>query len=247
MMNQSIDEHYINPRLVDIYDLENPWSEDTDYYLSLATKKEMNILDLGCGTGILTCAFAAKGHFVTGVDPSPQMIEKAKKKNHADKVNWICSPAENFHSNQKFDLITMTGHVFQIFNTENKRRKILKIMRSHLSKGGIVSFESLNPSLKLWENWTPDTLKAIVNGEETIKCWKEIISVESDNVHFHNIYQFPDTTFTSQSTLGFLKYKDLKKIVEQEEFNVLHVYGDWSRAPFTENSKEIILVMESKG
>ena len=69
-MQKSIDEHYINPRLVTIYDLENPWSENIDYYLSLATKNKMNILDLGCGTGILACAFADKGHLVTSVDPS---------------------------------------------------------------------------------------------------------------------------------------------------------------------------------
>ena len=49
------------------------------------------------------------------------MLEQAKRKNPADKVNWVRSPAENFHSDQKFDLITMTGHVFQIFTTEEAK------------------------------------------------------------------------------------------------------------------------------
>ena len=42
-MKTQVDTHYLNPRLVAIYDLENPWAKETDYYLSLATKDKMNI------------------------------------------------------------------------------------------------------------------------------------------------------------------------------------------------------------
>jgi hypothetical protein len=31
-----LDEHYTNPRLVDLYDIENPLGADTDFYLGLA-------------------------------------------------------------------------------------------------------------------------------------------------------------------------------------------------------------------
>ena len=246
-MKNLADEHYLNPRLVAIYDLENPWAKDTDYYLSLAIKDKMNILDLGCGTGTLTCAFAAKGHCVTGVDPSEQMLIQAKRKQGADKVKWICARAENFLSNQRFDLITMTGHVFQIFITDEEIQNILKTMQLHLSKKGIISFESLNPRAELWENWTSDTYQILTKDKKTVKCWKEIISIEDTKVSFYNIYQFPDTTLKSQSTLGFRNYKDLKIKIEQGGFNISQTYGDWSRTPFTENSKEIIFVLESKG
>ena len=247
IMKHQIDEHYLNPRLVDIYDFENPWAEDTDYYLSLATKNKMNILDLGCGTGILACAFSAKGHYVTGVDPSEQMLEQAKKKQGANKVKWVCSRAEDFCSNQRFDLIIMTGHVFQIFITDEEIQNILKTMRLHLSKEGIISFEVLNPSVKLWKNWTSDTCKIFTKDKETIKCWKEIISIEDTKVTFYNIYQFPDTVLKSQSTLGFRSHKDLKAKIEKEGFNISQAYGDWFQTPFTENSKEIIFVLKSKG
>lgn len=245
-MNTPIDTHYLNPRLVAIYDLENPWAKDTDYYLSLATKNKMNILDLGCGTGTLTCVFANKGHCVTGVDPSEQMLEQAKKKKGADKVKWICSRAEDFHSNQKFDLITMTGHVFQVFITDEEIQNILKTIKLHLSEGGIVSFESLNPSVQIWDNWASGTLQTFTKDKETIKCWKEIISTEGTKVSFYNVYQFPDAILKTRSTWGFHSYKDLNGKIEKEGFNISQVYGDWSRTPFTENSKEIIFVLESQ-
>ena len=245
-MKTQVDTHYLNPRLVAVYDLENPWAKDTDYYLSLATKEKMNILDLGCGTGTLTCAFANKDHYVTGVDPSEQMLEQAKKKQGADKVRWVCSGAEDFRSNQKFDLITMTGHVFQVFITDEDIQNILKTMKLHLSKEGIISFESLNPSVQQWDKWTSGTLQTLTTNKETIKCWKEIISIEGTKVNFYNVYQFPDTTLKTKSTWGFYSYKDLKIKIEQEGFNISQVYGDWSQTPFTDNSREIIFVLKSK-
>ncbi|WOO39119.1 class I SAM-dependent methyltransferase [Anaerocolumna sp. AGMB13020] len=41
--------------------------------------KSQNILDLGCGTGLLTAELARKSGCVLGIDGSPDMIEKARK------------------------------------------------------------------------------------------------------------------------------------------------------------------------
>src|SRR5215831_10422773 len=50
-----LDRHYTDPRLVELYDLENPRGVDTDFYIRLAAELDAHrILDLGCGTGLLT-------------------------------------------------------------------------------------------------------------------------------------------------------------------------------------------------
>ena len=44
-----------DPRIVDLYDLDNPDGPDHDFYRALADSRDArSILDLGCGTGILT-------------------------------------------------------------------------------------------------------------------------------------------------------------------------------------------------
>ncbi len=39
-----------------------------------------DVLDVGCGTGTLTCLLAAAGHRVTGVDLAPRMVGQARAK-----------------------------------------------------------------------------------------------------------------------------------------------------------------------
>src|SRR5215471_14490353 len=46
----------------------------------LAPKAGERILDLGCGTGVLTAEIAARGAEVLGVDRSEEMIAQARKK-----------------------------------------------------------------------------------------------------------------------------------------------------------------------
>ncbi|MCB1717865.1 MAG: class I SAM-dependent methyltransferase, partial [Candidatus Competibacteraceae bacterium] len=74
------DTHYEDPRLAAIYDALNPWAADTDFYLSLAPAQPARILDLGCGTGLLACAYANAGHAVVAVDPAAPMLALAREK-----------------------------------------------------------------------------------------------------------------------------------------------------------------------
>lgn len=74
-----IDSHYTNPKLTKLYDLDSGWSKDREFYLSLSDRK-CEVLDLGCGTGLLDEAFAKRGHIVTAVDPSQEMLHIAQLK-----------------------------------------------------------------------------------------------------------------------------------------------------------------------
>ncbi len=76
-----LDLHYTDPALAELYDLDSGWSVDREFYLNLAGSTPKRILDLGCGTGLLGDALAARGHEVTGVDPAAAMLEVARRRN----------------------------------------------------------------------------------------------------------------------------------------------------------------------
>ncbi|MBC7763366.1 MAG: class I SAM-dependent methyltransferase, partial [Candidatus Saccharibacteria bacterium] len=68
-------------RLVELYDTDNPGGPDHDFYRQVADEIDARtILDLGCGTGMLTASFARAGRRVVGIDPSPNMLAYATKR-----------------------------------------------------------------------------------------------------------------------------------------------------------------------
>ena len=112
------DLHYDDPSLAAIYDITCGWSEDRNFYLALAGNPPKVVLDLGCGTGLLCDAYAARGHDVTGVDPSASMLDIARQKPHGTEVSWVEATAQDYRSDKRFDLIIMTGHAFQVLEDD---------------------------------------------------------------------------------------------------------------------------------
>ena len=47
------------------------------------------VLDLGCGTGLLATAIAARGPAVTGVDPAAAMLAIARDREGGGRVTWV--------------------------------------------------------------------------------------------------------------------------------------------------------------
>jgi 2-polyprenyl-3-methyl-5-hydroxy-6-metoxy-1,4-benzoquinol methylase len=70
-----------DPRIVELYDTDNGDGADHDYYRRLAESvRAESVLDLGCGTGLLTVSLATAGRTVVGIDPSLTMIRYARSR-----------------------------------------------------------------------------------------------------------------------------------------------------------------------
>ena len=107
-------EEFHDPRLVAIYDSWDPARVDTAFYLSLATELSVaSIIDIGCGTGAITCELAQRGHRVTGVDPSPTMLDVARNRDGSQLVRWVDGDARDLDG-PPADLAIMTAHVAQV-------------------------------------------------------------------------------------------------------------------------------------
>ncbi|HEX6564464.1 MAG TPA: class I SAM-dependent methyltransferase [Chthoniobacterales bacterium] len=240
------DLNYEDPRLAEIYDLDNPWAEDTDFYLSLADPGPCRVLDLGCGTGTLCCGLAQRGHSVTGVDPASPMLAIAASKPHAEKVEWIQSRAEDYRSEDRFDLIVMMGHVFQILLTDEEVLAVLTNVRRHLKPGGTAAFESRNPNIdwaRVWRTHAPAEHK-VPNGRlrETLQITSEF----GELISFQQQFEFPNQTLISSSTLRFLSRTRIEELIARSELITGEVFGDWDRSPFEpKQSPEMIFILET--
>lgn len=75
-----------------------------DYIINTVCVKRKNILDIGCGGGILSEKLSLRGANVTGIDKSNTLINVAKRK-YDSNVEYINVDIINFNSNVKYDII----------------------------------------------------------------------------------------------------------------------------------------------
>ena len=239
------DLHYEHPDLAAIYDLDSGWSADRDFYLALASGGPKRILDLGCGTGLLSDAYACLGHDVTGVDPAKAMLDVARTRPYGPVVNWVESSAQTFRTDRKFDLIIMTGHVFQVLLEDADFLAVFTTMREHLTEGGIIAFETRNPTADWQARWEGDT--ELRSGDQTIRQFR-IVWRQDDKkrTSFETRYEFPHNTFTSFSELLFLSRAEIEDRLRQAGLTANSVYGTWDKQPFNEDSSdEMIFIVEA--
>jgi ubiquinone/menaquinone biosynthesis C-methylase UbiE len=238
---------YREPRLARIYDPLNAVADKHSraFYLNLAGTTPKRILDMGCGTGLLACELAMRGHKVTGVDPAVAMLDIAKSKLGAEKVRWINSDAAGFSDSSYFDLIVMAGHVFQVFLDDNEATAALTNLRAHLAEGGKLAFETRNPRRREWADWIPDktTEQVDVIGVGRVQVYYNIASVDGELVTFETHFQFPtDDTIVTRSTLRFMEQMEVDQLMRRSGFRQFTWYGDWGRNLFSPDSPEILVI-----
>ena len=142
---------YIKDHIVKTFELKN----------SEKPLKNVKILDIGCGGGLLTEPMKKLGANVVGIDASEKNIQVAKihsKKNNLD-IEYKCASPENFSTKVKFDVILNMEIVEHVEDVNFFLKSSSKLLR----KGGIMFIATLNKTLKSY-------LFAII-GAEYILRW----------------------------------------------------------------------------
>lgn len=241
-----LDLHYVDPRLVELYDLDNPRGADTDFYVRLAADLGAHrILDLGCGTGLLTRELAAAdGRYVMGVDPSPAMLAVARRHPGAERVQWVEGDSSALGTPEA-DLAIMTGNVAQVFLDDEEWAATVRAIHAALRPGGHLAFESRNPEARGWERWNRDaTYERIDSPHGPMECWLELVSVGNDRVRFdgYNVFTATGEVVVASSELRFRSQAEITESLTSAGFTVEQVYGDWDRGPVTSASPVMVFI-----
>ena len=144
-------------------------------------KKKLNILDLGCGGGLVCESLAKLGCKVTGIDFVKDNIKVAKSHAKSNNLNitYDVQDLDRLNLNEKYDLIIM----FEVLEHLDDWRATLKKIKKFLKKDGRIILSTINRNLisyilaiKVAENllrWIPKNThdyEKFIKPEELKKC-----------------------------------------------------------------------------
>ena len=140
---------------------QNPRHTKIKKDLSGIVKKGMNVLDLGCGTGITTHYIAELGAKVIGVDLSPKLIEFAKLNSAHENAKYKVGDITRIDFGKKtFDVICLIDVMEHI-----PREKILDLIKNieqYTHQNTIIYLNIPDARLQYWlQNNRPEKLQII--------------------------------------------------------------------------------------
>ncbi|MGJ7442369.1 class I SAM-dependent DNA methyltransferase [Aquipuribacter sp. MA13-6] len=245
---------YEQPRLAALYDVENPGRWDQDFYLALALELgAVDVVDLGCGTGVLAVALAARGLRVTGVDPAAAMLELARRRPGAERVAWRQGHVGDL-PDAAADLVVMSGHVAQLFETDADWQQALVDVRRALRVGGHLAFEMRDPAARAWRGWTPQTTREVLAHPDggRYEAWVEVVQETVDAtgttvvLHGHTVLPTGEHVVTPE-TLRFRGQERLTADLAAVGLPVLRTWGDWDRSEVGAGTLELIVLARTDG
>jgi SAM-dependent methyltransferase len=243
-------ESYADPRLAALYDALNPSDAAAAFYLGLAGPPPARILDMGCGTGLLACEFAARGHDVTGADPAAAMLAVARGRPGGDRVRWVQADAAGLATPARFDLIVMTGHVFQLLRGDRDVSAALEVLAGHLAPGGRIAFETRNPAVREWQEWNPrDTRQRVEAAGLVADVHYDISAVAGELVTYETWFRFAGArdAVVVPDTLRFMDQAQVAAFLRAAGLTRVSWYGDWDGSPYGPASHEIIAIAAHDG
>ena len=169
--------------------------------------KDLKILDIGCGGGLISEPLARLGGEVTGIDASEKNIKVAKlhsKKNNLN-INYLNKSPEQLNNSEKFDIVLNLEVVEHVENVD----LYIKSCSNLLKKNGIMFTATLNRTIVSY-------IKAIV-GAEYILRWLPI------GTHDWNKFIKPEELEKKLSSANFSTI-DVKGL----EFNPL--FNKWKKS-----------------
>ncbi|MEU6357805.1 methyltransferase domain-containing protein [Streptomyces sp. NPDC047072] len=237
-----VDRSFGDPSLAALYDSLHPWGPGDDFCHGYVMGAE-SVLDVGCGTGRLLGRARAEGHRgrLTGLDPAAAMLVRARRRE--PRVEWVLGDLRSQLWDGEFDLVVMTGHVFQLLLGDEEVRDALKAVRGALGYRGRFVFETRNPTAREWETWTPDRVREVTGPDGgTVRVWRETEEPAGDRVTFTETFVGRRLHEVSRSTLRFVDPGTLSGLLAEAGLGVVERYGDWRRGPCTPTGPEIITV-----
>jgi ubiquinone/menaquinone biosynthesis C-methylase UbiE len=188
---------------VDDYDKHRPSypAEAIDWILATSgAVRGARVVDLGCGTGIVTRLFAARGLDVVGVDPNEDMLARARSRAGGTRGAGRFVKAEASATGLEpasFDL-AVAGQAFHWFDVRATTAEIARIVKPGGWSAAFWNVRTSTPTMDAYEAllraWSPE-YATLRSPERTLHDLRAVVGASVREASFANGQTFDWTGF----------------------------------------------------
>ncbi len=245
-----------------IYDLIAPIydevNKDIDYsawadFIEECIKKHYEgkpelILDLGCGSGKMTVELSKRGYDMTGIDYSPDMLDKARsyaEKNKLDnKILWLLQDMREFELYGTVDVIVSCLDCINHLTTKSDLQKCFNLSHNYLVRGGLFIFD-INGRTK-FENIYGESCYAIET-ENSYCIWQNEYNKKSKICDFYiTVFnENEDGKYTRNDEVQrerMYTIRSIKSSLESCGFEFLGAYSNFNFDEANDNDERIYII-----
>ena len=227
--------------LYDLFYKKKNYSKEVFLIKKLIRKKNLSILELGCGTGNYTKKLVPLSKKIVAIDKSKYMIKIAKKKK-IQKTLFLTKEIKSLKLDQKFDLIISLFHILSYQKNNLEVKKFFELSK-HLKKGGFFIFDFWNeeavnflkPSktkllVKKNNYLITRTSNPLWNKKKKSVLVKYKINIQNKRLINKNLYEEHLMRYFSLDELKNMLQKNNLKIIKNlgQDFKSLPNKKDWS-------------------
>ena len=233
--------------LIEKYGVSKPERDAQD---TLASERNL-VLDMGCGTGILTEMMYRKGYDMIGVDFSEDMLNIAmeKKAKSGDNILYLCQDM------RELELYSTVGTVYSVCDSlnyildEEELAEVFKLVNNYLYPGGVFIFD-FNTTYKYREVIGDATIAE--NRENCSFIWENYYDPEKE------INEYDLTVFVRREGELFERFTEthfqrgyrseqMKALVERAGMKVLELMDADTGEAVTAVSERVYIVAREQG
>jgi len=155
---------YFNKTLSLVFGPDKAKKEEKTLLPFIKLNQNAKVLDLGCGNGRWAKILLPKISKYIGVDVSKEFIKLAEKTIKDEKAGFVCLPAQNYLSDEKFDLVLVIG-LITYMNDEDIRKLSLNCKKMLKPDGRLilrnVTLEDSSTNRKFY-NYEPNWIRKLI-------------------------------------------------------------------------------------
>jgi SAM-dependent methyltransferase len=201
-------------------------------------------LELGIGTGRIALPLARRGIRVHGIDLSEAMVARLRAKPGADEIDVTMGDFATTTVEGTFTLAYLVFNTIENLTTQDEQVACFENVAAHLEPGGCFVIEVGVPDLRglpRGETFRPFDVS------ETHLGFDEY-DVVNQGLVSHHYHRTADGTFRYGS--GPFRYvwpAELDLMARLAGMTLRDRWGDWTREPFTSESRKHVSVWEKPG